>query len=162
MSDHDRPLNKRGIGDAPLMAKMLVEAKIVPQRLLHSSAKRTKMTAELLAEQFTGQETVGGGVFSENAVIDVDDLYHAPWATYVELLRQLGSSETGKALSSVMLLGHNPGVEVLIEKLTGRYETVPTATIAWLEVASDDWADCHNLIRTGGYRLKDIWRPKEL
>ena len=162
MNDHDRPLNKRGLSDTPTMGKMLVEKKIVPQRLLYSSAKRTTMTADLLAQQFNGQATVGGGKFSQDDKIEVDELYHAPWPTYVELLTRLASSADGKALSSIMLLGHNPGVEVLIEKLTGEFEVFPTATIAWLELATDDWADCETLVSTGGYRLMDLWRPKEL
>ena len=162
MNDHDRPLNKRGLADTPTMGKLLVEKKLVPQRLLYSSAQRTTMTAELLAQQFDGQETVGGGKFSSDHKIEVDELYHAPWGTYVQTLTQLASSAGGEALSSIMLLGHNPGVEVLIEKLTGEYEVVPTATIAWLELATDNWADCENLISTGGYRLMDLWRPKEL
>lgn len=160
MDDHDRPLNKRGISDTPLMGRMLVNQKLVPQRLLHSSAKRTTMTAGILAQQFVGVEAVGGGSFSENAVLEVDDLYHAPWTTYIQLLSGLAGVD--HALDSVMLLGHNPGIEVLIEKLTGRFETIPTATIAWLEMASDSWGDSTSLVETGGYKLMDLWRPREI
>ena len=63
LADHDRPLNKRGNKDAPVMGKMLVERKLVPQRLLYSSANRTVMTAKLLAEQFDGETTIGGDAF---------------------------------------------------------------------------------------------------
>ena len=162
LSDHDRPLNKRGKRDAPVMGRMLVEQNLVPQKLYHSSAKRTVMTAELLAEQFAGETTIGGDVFGSNSIESMEDLYLAPWTTYVALMMQLAGGPSGGELSSIMLLGHNPGLELLIEKLTGCYESVPTATIAWVEMDSDDWGDSENLVLSGGFRLKDIWRPKEL
>ena len=162
ISDHERPLNKRGLSDTPKMAKLLVEKKVVPQRLFYSSARRTTMTAELLTDQFEGRDAVGGGQFLKDHKIEVDELYHAPWSTYVDLLTQLAASENGKSLSSVMLLGHNPGIEVLIEQLTGDCESIPTATIAWLELASDDWGDSRKLISSGGFELMDLWRPKEI
>ena len=162
LADHDRPLNKRGNKDAPVMGKMLVERKLVPQRLLYSSANRTVMTAKLLAEQFDGETTIGGDAFDSNSMQSMEDLYLAPWTTYVAQMMQLAETEGGSKLNSIMFLGHNPGIETLIEKLTGSYESVPTATIAWVEMASDDWGDSENLVLSKGYRLMDVWRPKEL
>jgi len=160
--DHDRPLNKRGIADAPAMGRMLVEHKLVPQKLYHSSAKRTVLTAELLCKQFAGEATIGGDIFDRNSIESMEELYLAPWTTYVELMMHLAEGDSSEQLNSIMLLGHNPGLETLIEKLTGRYQTMPTATVVWIEMASDDWGDSENLMVSGGFRLMDIWRPKEL
>lgn len=162
MTDHDRPLNKRGLKDAPRLGRLLVEQNLVPQRLFHSSAKRTVMTAELLAKQFDGQKTIGGDVFSGASLESMPDLYLAPWTTYVHQMVQLSKDTREAKLDSVMFLGHNPGIEMLIEKLTGRCESVPTATIAWVEMTGDDWSVGKKLVTTQGFKLMDIWRPKEL
>ncbi len=162
MDDHDRPLNKRGLKDAPRLGHLLVEQNLVPDRLFHSSARRTVMTAELLAEQFEGQATIGGDVFGSGSLESVEDLYLAPWATYVEQMERLGDKADAAQPNSVMFLGHNPGIEMLIEKLTGSFESVPTATVAWVEMEGDDWAAAKNLVVNKGFRLMDIWRPKEL
>ena len=164
MDDHQRPLNKRGLRDAPVMAKYIVDQGLVPGIVYYSSAKRTKMTMELLGEVFSGQTTLEGKPFSESAMIKTKDLYHAPWATYVKIMSSLADENVNEETSSVMLLGHNPGIESLLEKLTGQYETMPTAAVARIELDADSWADCKTAMwREGkGYRLKSVWRPKEI
>lgn len=161
-ADHDRPLNERGFADASIMGRLLVERNLVPETTFYSSAKRTTLTAERLAEQFEGRMTIGRAIFDSASMYSVEDLYLAPWATYVALMMQLAENASSASLNSIMLLGHNPGIETLIEKLTGDYESGPTATIAWIEMASDDWGDCENMVFNKGFRLMDIWRPKEL
>ena len=162
MADHDRPLNKRGLKDAPRLGRLLVEQNLVPERLMYSSAKRTVMTAGLLAEQFDGETTIGGDAFDSDSLQSMEDLYLAPWTTYVTQMERLAESSTDAKLNSIMFLGHNPGIEMLIEKLTGSVESVPTATIAWVEMAGDDWSDSKNQVVSKGFKLMDIWRPKEL
>ena len=162
ISDHDRPLNKRGLRDAPRLGRFLVQQNLVPERLFFSSARRTEMTAELLAEQFDGETTIGGDAFNSDSLESMEDLYLAPWTTYVTQIERLATDTNAAKLNSVMFLGHNPGIEMLIEKLTGRYESVPTATIAWVQMAGDDWGAGKSLVISKGFRLMDIWRPKEL
>ncbi len=161
-ADHDRPLNKRGLKDAPRLGRLLVEQNLVPEKLFHSSAKRTVMTAELLAEQFDGETTIGGDVFSSDSLESMEDLYLAPWTTYVAQMVRLAENATEAKLNSIMFLGHNPGIEMLIEKLTGSCESVPTATVAWVEMTGDDWGASKNHVIGKGFELMDIWRPKEL
>ena len=162
ISDHERPLNKRGIRDAPRLGRFLVQQNLVPERLFYSSAKRTEMTAELLAEQFNGEITIGGDAFNRDSMEAMEDLYLAPWSTYVGEIEGLAKNPSTAKLNSVMFLGHNPGIEMLIEKLTGSHESVPTATIAWVEMAGADWSSAKGLVTGKGFRLMDIWRPKEL
>ena len=83
LSDHDRPLNKRGLRDAPRMAQLLVEWELVPEIMLCSTAKRARMTAQLLVEIF-GNESVQLDTF--------DQLYLAQPEAYLELLQQLPDS----------------------------------------------------------------------
>ena len=50
LPDHDRPLNKRGIHDAPRMGKLLRHEHLMPDLILSSTAVRAKKTAELVAK----------------------------------------------------------------------------------------------------------------
>ena len=43
--DHDRPLNKRGKADAPLMGELLRTQDIVPDQIICSTARRAPLTA---------------------------------------------------------------------------------------------------------------------
>lgn len=162
IGDHDRPLNERGIRDAPKMGQLLVEKNLVPEKLIFSSAKRTEVTANLLAQQFEGHTTIGGHPFDSNSMESLEDFYLAPWSTYVDQMVGMAADAHQAKLNSVMFLGHNPGIEMLIEKLTGSFESVPTATIAWVQMTGNDWGASKTQIINNGYTLMDIWRPKEL
>lgn len=151
-TDFQRPLNQRGLADAPRMAELLVAKQLVPQALFHSSAKRTTMTANILKKSFdTHNSSTGVRLMAR------EELYLARWHTYVELLAQQASGK----FDVVMLLGHNPGVEDLIETLTGNDVTMPTAAIAHLSFDVGDW----NEVAASPSRsasLLDRWVPKEI
>ena len=51
LNDFDRGLNNRGLKDAPFMAKLLENKKIIPDLIISSPALRTKLTLELLLEK---------------------------------------------------------------------------------------------------------------
>ena len=48
--DHERPLNKRGRHDAPLMGKLLRDQNITPDLIISSTAIRAETTAKLVAK----------------------------------------------------------------------------------------------------------------
>ena len=50
LTDHDRPLNKRGHRDAPKMGRLLRDKELVPQMIISSTAKRTRKTVKLVSE----------------------------------------------------------------------------------------------------------------
>ena len=52
ISDHDRPLDERGIKDSPFMANWLSELGFFPQRLITSTAVRAKSTARFFSDKF--------------------------------------------------------------------------------------------------------------
>jgi phosphohistidine phosphatase len=58
-----------------------------------------------------------------------------------------------------MVVGHNPGMEELVEALGGHYQRMSTAALAHIELPIDSWADMDEAT-TG--RLVNLWRPKEL
>ena len=144
LSDHERPLNKRGKRDAPRMGKLLAEQNLTPDLIITSSAERALTTAELVA--------LNSGYEEEITV--TRHLYHGDPEDYFEVLR-----EKGDLHHCVMVVGHNPGMEALVEDLTGAYERMPTATLIQIELPFDSWAECAD--EPAG-KLIAVWRPKEL
>jgi len=143
LDDHARPLNDRGERDAPRMGKLLRELDMVPDRIVSSTAVRARATAEAAAKA-SGYE---GKVDLEST------LYLAEPDEYVEVV-----SKTPKKVRSVLVVGHNPGLERLVEKLTRKREELPTAALAKVTFDLDDWKD----LPGAKGKLEGVWRPKEL
>jgi phosphohistidine phosphatase len=144
LSDHDRPLNKRGKITAPRMGQLIYEEDLLPDVILSSTARRARDTADLVADAsgFAGE------------LIYLGDFYHAWPSDYVDALRNL-SDEFGAA----MLVGHNPGIEALLEELTGESERFPTAALAVIHLPVDFW---HQLDDETEGELIRLWLPREL
>lgn len=144
LADHDRPLNKRGKNDAPRMGQLLLEQGFQPNRWLSSTALRARTTAEILAT------TMG----FEGEIELRPNLYHGEPEDYIAAISEL--EDTAK---SVIIFGHNPGLEELFEQLTGEEEFLPTAALAHVELPIVCWNDLNK--NTVG-QLINLWRPKEL
>ena len=144
LADYDRPLKKRGRRDAPRMGRLLVREGLVPGLILTSSAVRARETAAAVAEACG--EPAEPRPFHE--------LYSAEPGDYALLLSELPDDS-----DRVLLVGHNPTLEELLELLTGERETLPTAALALIELPIGRWQD---LALDGGARLVHVWRPREL
>jgi phosphohistidine phosphatase len=143
LDDHDRPLNGRGKRDAPRVGERLREERILPDRIVSSTAVRARRTAEEVAEAC--------GYDREIAL--AQRLYGAEPDDCLALLRELPDED-----ETVMLVGHNPCLEDLVARLAGRAERMPTAALAVFDLPLDSWAEI-----TSGSRgkLLALWRPKE-
>lgn len=144
LTDHERPLNQRGIGDAPVMGKLLRKQELVPELIISSSAKRALATAKLVAEACGYEEKIA--VSQDFYMGDPDD--------YFGRLRLVPDN-----LTRVMIVGHNPGMEELVADLTGHYERLPTAALAEIELPVDSWMQLTGV--TEG-RLVNLWHPRGL
>jgi phosphohistidine phosphatase len=144
LPDHERPLNRRGMGDAPRMGEQLVSHGLCPDHVVSSTAVRAQTTARLVAEACS----------YDRAVELRETLYLSGAATYLEVLR-----ETPPNAERAMIVGHNPDVEELVTLLTGRDEAMPTAALAWVDLAVDSWDLLHEGIHG---KLAALWRPREL
>ncbi|HJS74470.1 MAG TPA: histidine phosphatase family protein [Vicinamibacteria bacterium] len=145
LADHERPLNKRGKRDAPSMGHLLSAEGLVPDLILSSTAVRARETAEAVAHASS----------YEGAVELVNDLYLAPPG---KLLSE-AQSRTPDSVGRLLLVAHNPGLEDLVEILSGAREPFPTAALAVFEVAIKRWKELELGVKT---RLSKIYRPKEL
>jgi phosphohistidine phosphatase len=145
ITDHERPLNKRGKKTAPLMGHLLRDNQLVPELIVSSTAVRARTTAQAAAEAcgYPGEVTL------------TDELY---LATAGEILRY-AQERTEDTLGRVMLVGHNPGMEEVVNMLSGRREPFPTAALAVFELDIDHW---RKLELGVDVELKNVWRPREL
>jgi len=120
--DFDRDLTDRGRSDAALMGRVLETRGMAPDRVLVSSALRTRSTWGAMATAFPAADVV----------ID-DSLYNAPAAALLTVAQ--GGPDTG----TVMIIAHNPGLHEAAMALLARgragaadlYEVrggMPTAT----------------------------------
>ena len=145
-ADHDRPLAKRGKRDALRMARLISAHALVPDVVLSSTALRAKDTAERVVAAWRG---------SAPSVRYDRSLYHAGPDAIVDVLRRVRPPDAGR----VMLVGHNPGLEELVEVLAGEAETLPTAALAHITLGIDRWSELRPRVRG---MLVNVWCPKEL
>ena len=144
LADHDRPLNKRGLRDAPRMGRLLRDEDLVPDRIVSSTAVRARATAELVAGELGYRGTVERS----------RDLY---LASVPDIIRVLAND--GGDAARLLVVGHNPGLEELVAALTGGYAALPTAALARVDLELDAWS---NLTGSTPARLVNLWRPREL
>lgn len=144
LSDFERPLNDRGRRDAPLMGRMIKKHDLIPDRIISSSARRAAHTAELVALDAS----------YDSDIQYTERLYLAEPETYLAIARK-----TEDSIDTLMLVGHNPGIEQAIELLTGIEDRMPTAALACIRLPINRWVE----LKAGkGYTLEALWRPKEL
>lgn len=152
LEDIKRPLSKRGRAAAKAMAAYLSAQGIVPGQILCSPALRTRQTLEHMEAKL-------------DAAIPVrfeKGIYNADAASLLRRLRRLSDG-----LSSVMVIGHNPGLETLALMLISEGEATardrlatkyPTGTLAILTAAIPHWRD----LGPESARLEAFVRPKDL
>lgn len=144
LADHERPLAKRGQRDAPRVGRLLRDENLTPDLILSSTARRALDTAEAVAEASR----------YEGETESRPEFYMAGPEAYFRALRALSDD-----YECVMVIGHNPGLEELVEALTGEAEAMPTAALAQVELTLRRWRDLSD--ETEG-RLVNTWRAREL
>ena len=122
-SDHERPLNKRGKKDVPVMAERLKNRSYKPDMMVSSSALRARLTAEVFENTL------------ECDCIVNDALYEANRSRIIDIIRDMNEE-----IEDLMLIGHNPTWEILTEHLTGEGVSMPTCSM--VQIAFDCcWKD---------------------
>ena len=143
LKDIDRPLNERGIADAKLIGGLIRKKRIQPELILASAAERVRQTADLVLK-----------AARLNVEVTFDKrIYEASDRVLFKIIREIDDSS-----NAVMLIGHNPGLEDLLEELTGEAIRLPTAAVAVVELTVEQWTK----VRAGAGNLKFRVTPKEL
>jgi len=146
LTDFDRPLNERGLRDAPRMGQYLKELNLLPDQIFSSPAARAKATIEAVVKELD---------LDVNQITWDKDLYFAGTASYINAIRRADEKS-----NIVMTVGHNPMSEGALDLLSnspvnGRFVT---AAIACLKVNSSSWKE----ISYGQCDVKWIMTPKDL
>jgi phosphohistidine phosphatase len=129
LSDHERPLNARGRGDAPRVGAWLRHKGYLPDAALVSSARRAQETWERLAPE------LGRAV----PMTTLPALYHAEPGVILASLRS-------QTMPTIMLIGHNPGIGECAHRLLDepadhpRFIDYPTCSTLVAEFQADSWA----------------------
>lgn len=124
LDDFLRPLNERGLRDAPVMAERLRQSGLNVQRIVSSDAVRALATAEAYASALTPGK----------AVRTEPTLYLAATSEIVSIARGLPEQE-----DSVMLVGHNPGMSDAFSLLSGIDEDMPTCSYGIVQFDTESW-----------------------
>ena len=122
LTDHERPLNRRGREDAKLIAKYLATYEYTYKTILCSTSKRTSETLEIFLNY----------IHKVDQVNYLSYLYHASAET---IRKEIMTLDTG---GTYMLLGHNPGIEVFLRNLNNDSSLkAPTCSIALLSTVNN-------------------------
>ena len=144
LADHDRPLKKRGRKAAPRMGRWLIENGLRPDHALCSTATRARETLQLVQSEWSGN--VPASTHAE--------LYHCDVAQMINVLR-----EVAEPAASVLVVGHNPDLELFVEHVTGQSERLSTGALARIELDLSDWSELTDATRG---TLVSVSRPREL
>lgn len=143
MDDWQRPLNERGRHDAPRAGEWLRRRGLTPGLIITSDAIRARSTAEAVA-------TASGYV---GEIVQEPSLYLARPEDVIELLAAIGDEAR-----SVMIVGHNPGLEELVGQLTGEAHGMPTTGLFVLDVPITKWRELDITIEAS---IAESWQPRD-
>jgi phosphohistidine phosphatase SixA len=117
-ADHDRTLTEEGRLETPKMSQALIDLDWVPDYSFVSSSTRTLETHSLLMD-----------LPSESR----PEIYRANLNTLMLIIEQIQDGAT------TLILGHNPGCEMLVANLSGEFHSMPPATCALFTQGENGW-----------------------
>jgi len=133
VDDYDRPLNKRGREAAPAIGQVMADYGWEPDYIFCSAAKRTQQTLDRILAK----------VKADPEVIIAEDLY---LASAPHILKRIQS--TPDSAANLLVIGHNPGVEILandlsaygeVDVLNRLYMKYPTAALSVITFEESSW-----------------------
>lgn len=130
--------------DAPRMGRLLREEHLVPDLIISSPAARAQKTTQAIINEsgYPGEIVIN------------DDFYPGDPTTYLESL-----SSIPDRFESVMIVGHNPGLEEFLDTLTNESARLKTSSLAQISLPIESWAELEDeSIGT----LINLWQVKEL
>ena len=122
--DIDRPLSNRGRRQAPESGAWIAEHLELDLAVV-SPAARARATWELIAAEL-----------DKAPEVRIDDRVYEAWGHgLMDVVRELPDSA-----KTVVLVGHNPGLEDLLHRLVGGWHALKTSTVAVVDL-DGSWAE---------------------
>ena len=143
LPDHNRPLTDRGKKDAKRLGRQLHDAKLVPDLIISSTARRARKTASKVAKQTN----------YPRAIELTDRLYLSTPQEHLEVLRSVPDGE-----ACIMLVGHNPGLSQFVSELTDTDTELATAELVQLELPIKHWSE---IAKARSAKLKKVWQAAD-
>jgi phosphohistidine phosphatase len=125
------------------MGRLLKKEDLVPEAIISSTASRARFTAEAVAK---------ASGYKDEIVLD-KSLYAAGPDAYLGVMHDLLNEYV-----LVLIVGHDPGLEELLEMLTGEIHLMPACSLAHVKFRVDKWSEIDNKIKGKA----EIWRPSDL
>ena len=143
-SDHQRPINQRGIKASKLMGSYLAEINEIPDLVISSSALRALETME---------NAISAGNWESKINIE-KEVYHASVSKLIDLIKR-----TKNIHSNICIIGHEPTFSYFIKSITDKsISKFPTATMAKIVLKVESWNKIDNKLS----KLLWIKKPREL
>lgn len=144
LRDFERPLNNRGLRDAPFMSQLLKGKGEIPNQIISSPALRAHTTSKYFAKAFD---------IAEEAIVLEKNIYEAYPEQVIEIIQGLDDE-----LQTVFLFGHNPAFTSLANMFAEEYiANVATCGIVRVVSTSKTWAD----VDTTNTQVAEYLFPKE-
>ncbi len=143
LQDFDRSLNDHGRKQAERAGTYLKKKNFGLDLVLSSTALRARETTELF---LNAAECVTEVRYDQR-------IYEASRQQLLEIVSAIGEDK-----NKVLLVGHNPGLEELLQRLTDRSEPMATGTLAKVDLKAYQWTEAADLKGDLDWLVK----PKEL
>ena len=144
LADHERPLTDRGKESASIMGKYLKKENLIPDLIISSTAKRANKTADIVAKK-SGYD---------KKILKSDKLYSGSSEDYTSIIQEIADKN-----KTILLVGHNPVIEEVIERITAEQRIMKTCSLAHIDLSVDSWK---NFDYTKKYKLINLINVKEL
>lgn len=127
-TDFERPLNERGIKDAPRVSNQLKNKNIIPDLIISSPATRAITTAEIFAGQLA---------YPELKIQTDERIYNASMKDLAEVVSDLDDN-----FDTVFLFGHNPGITNFANMLGDKtIDGMSTCAVIGIELDLISWKE---------------------
>lgn len=127
LPDRDRPLNERGMRDAPKVGAQLARRDARPDLIISSPARRALATAEIFAGKLD---------YRLKDIVVEDRLYAATPDDLLAVVHELDDR-----VKRVMLFGHNPELTELAHRLSARIDDMPTCAVVEFAFDTRSWSN---------------------
>ncbi len=144
LDDIERPLNKRGLSDAPQMGELIEREGWGPDQIICSPARRAIKTAELVAK---------GADYRDEIEVE-ESLYFSGTDAYIRVIQR-----QSEYVERLMIVGHNPDIEDLYGRLSGDSIHYSTCTLSIIEFELDSW---RSFRLNSACKVLEFWSPKEV
>lgn len=124
LSDYERPLNNRGKQNASTMGNLLKKENLLPDLIISSTAKRANKTANIIAKK-SGYD---------KKIFESKVLYGATADDYKRVICDINNEH-----KTVLLVGHNPTIEEVLERIIGERYIMKTCSLAYIHLSIDSW-----------------------